>query len=88
MTDRDAPGGTFIHWTHWDAGVEGRNSFGHVGYSGPCPPNGDKPHRYVITVYSLRHKLGLPRGAATNKVLSAIGADTVASGSTTGSYGR
>ena len=65
MADRDAPGGTFIHWTRWNAGVEGRNSFGHVGYSGPCPPRGDKPHRYVITVYSLRHKLGLAPGATT-----------------------
>src|SRR6476619_2339318 len=38
MTDPDAPGGTFVHWTAWDGGVEGENSFGKTGYSGPCPP--------------------------------------------------
>lgn len=58
--DPDAPGGTFIHWTALarsnrgsvefprDAVVEGVNDFGQVGYGGPCPPRGDKPHRYVF----------------------------------------
>src|SRR4051812_34048240 len=58
MTDPDAPGGTFVHWTAWD-GAEGKNSFGKTGYSGPCPPKGDSPHRYVVTVYALRQRLGL-----------------------------
>ena len=88
MTDPDAPGGTFVHWTRWGAGVEGRNSFGHVGYSGPCPPKGTKPHHYVITVYSLRRKLGLGSGAPSEKVLIAIRRDMVASGTITGTYSR
>ena len=37
MTDPDAPGGTFVHWTRWGT-TEGRNSFGKTGYGGPCPP--------------------------------------------------
>lgn len=88
MTDPDAPGGTFVHWTRWDAGVEGRNSFGRVGYGPPCPPKGDKTHRYVVTVYSLRQKLGLPRGAAVAEVLAAIRRAARASGTIIGTYRR
>lgn len=33
---------------------EGRNDFGFSHYGGPCPPAGDRPHRYVITVYALK----------------------------------
>jgi Raf kinase inhibitor-like YbhB/YbcL family protein len=29
------------------------NDFGAPGYGGPCPPAGDKPHRYVFTLYAL-----------------------------------
>lgn len=34
----------------------GKTSFSDYGlntYGGPCPPKGDKPHRYYITVYAL-----------------------------------
>jgi hypothetical protein len=38
------------------------------GYGGPCPPEGDKAHRYVVTVYALKtDKLGLD--AETNPAL-------------------
>ena len=30
--------------------VQSRTDFGSDGYGGPCPPPGDKPHRYQITV--------------------------------------
>lgn len=33
--------------------LQGTNDFGNVGYSGPCPPAGDKPHHYVFTVWAL-----------------------------------
>ncbi len=39
--------------------VQARTDFGTEGYGGPCPPKGDKPHRYVFTVYALEvEKLG------------------------------
>ena len=34
--------------------VQSRTDFGKPGYGGPCPPAGDKPHRYQITVYALK----------------------------------
>jgi Raf kinase inhibitor-like YbhB/YbcL family protein len=34
--------------------IEGRTDFGTSGYGGPCPPKGDKPHRYIFTVHALK----------------------------------
>jgi phosphatidylethanolamine-binding protein (PEBP) family uncharacterized protein len=87
MTDPDAPGGTFVHWTKWGT-TEGKNSFGRTGYSGPCPPNGDKPHHYVVTVYALRSQLRLPAGSDPKTVLKAVYERAVVSGSTKGVYSR
>jgi Raf kinase inhibitor-like YbhB/YbcL family protein len=33
--------------------VEARTDFGVAGYNGPCPPPGDPPHRYRITVFAV-----------------------------------
>jgi phosphatidylethanolamine-binding protein (PEBP) family uncharacterized protein len=88
MTDPDAPGGTFVHWTHWGGHSEGKNSFGKLGYSGPCPPKGAGDHHYVLTFYALRAPLGLPAGSEPDKVVAAIRKNAFASGSLTGLYGR
>ncbi|MEI8012080.1 MAG: YbhB/YbcL family Raf kinase inhibitor-like protein [Candidatus Omnitrophota bacterium] len=34
--------------------VQGRTDFGQPGYGGACPPAGNKPHRYILTVYALK----------------------------------
>lgn len=31
-----------------------RNDFGGYKFGGPCPPVGDKPHRYIFTIYALK----------------------------------
>jgi Raf kinase inhibitor-like YbhB/YbcL family protein len=32
--------------------VQGRTDFGFSHYGGPCPPTGDRAHRYIVTVYA------------------------------------
>ena len=33
--------------------LETRTDFGKPGYGGPCPPEGDHPHRYIFTLFSV-----------------------------------
>ena len=44
--------------------VEGPTDFGKKEYGGPCPPVGDKPHHYHITVFALKvDRLDIPGNA-------------------------
>ena len=54
-TDRMAKNAGDIEKNLAPAGsVQSRTDFGKPGYGGPCPPAGDKPHRYQFTVYALK----------------------------------
>ncbi|HVV98639.1 MAG TPA: YbhB/YbcL family Raf kinase inhibitor-like protein [Rhodanobacteraceae bacterium] len=69
--------------------VSGKNDFDRIGYSGPCPPKGDKPHRYVFTVYALRTEhLGIPAGADGPTARKALEADAILSATLQAQYGR
>lgn len=69
--------------------VEGRNDFGFPHYGGPCPPAGDRPHRYVITVYALK-VARLPPNARESgaDLVSSLRSDAIASTQLIGHYGR
>jgi hypothetical protein len=42
-----------IQGTDKDQFVQGTNSWGRIGYGGPCPPHGHGAHRYYFTIYAL-----------------------------------
>ena len=33
--------------------IEIANDYDKIGFGGACPPKGDKPHRYIFTIYAL-----------------------------------
>ncbi|HBC56361.1 MAG TPA: hypothetical protein DCZ03_04275 [Gammaproteobacteria bacterium] len=44
--------------------IQSMTSFGKVGYGGACPPKGDKPHQYIMTIHALSvDQLGLDASA-------------------------
>ena len=49
---------------------QGRNSWGKIGYKGPCPPIGT--HRYIFHLYALNTLLDLKPGVEKNEILKAI----------------
>ena len=64
--------------------VLGKNSFGSLGYRGPCPPSGPA-HHYVITVYALGQPSGLGKGFSAEEV---SGLPVLGQGHLTGLYAR
>jgi hypothetical protein len=104
MDDPDAVVGTFVHWVAWGidpaarrlpeeavpAGVvEGANGAGRPGYLGPCPPPGDGPHRYRITMYALDASPGIAAGSATaDDLRAAIKGHVLAKDRTVGTVER
>lgn len=53
-----------------DGTLQGTNSFGKLGYGGPCPPTG--VHRYVFTLYALNATLPLPAKVKREELEMAI----------------
>ena len=45
--------------------LQTRTDFGAPGYGGPCPPEGDHPHRYLFTVFAVGSE-GLSASADTS----------------------
>ncbi len=105
VDDPDAPRGTFTHWVLYDIpagvnalgenvatgriGIAGRNSFGHSGYGGPCPPPADAAHRYRFTLLALDvPSLALPPDATREEVEATIGTHVLSTARIVGKYKR
>jgi Raf kinase inhibitor-like YbhB/YbcL family protein len=71
--------------------IQSRTDFGSDGYGGPCPPSGDKPHHYQITVFAVDVDK-LPDAKDHNASAALVGFDlhfhTLAKSTVTGVYGR
>jgi Raf kinase inhibitor-like YbhB/YbcL family protein len=69
--------------------VQGRTDFGTYGFGGACPPQGDKPHRYIFTVYALKiEKIDAPPDASAAMIGFMINANSLGKASFTTRYGR
>ena len=62
--------------------------FGGPGWGGPCPPAGDKPHRYNFTLYALKVDGLDVSGASASLVGYMINANAIGKAKLTGKFGR
>jgi phosphatidylethanolamine-binding protein (PEBP) family uncharacterized protein len=65
-----------------------RNTRGSIGYFGPRPPIGDKPHHYHFQLFALSAPLELKLGASREDLLAAMAGKVVARGEITGTYSQ
>jgi len=78
LIEGDTPGGA----------IRGLNSFGNVGYDGPCPPAGDSAHIYRLTVYALGQQVELADGTPSADLLGFIQTVAIGSADVTGTFAR
>ena len=62
--------------------------FGGPGWGGPCPPAGDKPHRYNFTLRAEGRKLDVPANATASLAGFMVNANSSARPRSPGSTGR
>ncbi|NMM14193.1 MAG: YbhB/YbcL family Raf kinase inhibitor-like protein [Rhodoferax sp.] len=65
-----------------------RIDYGVAGWGGVCPPQGDKPHRYLFTVYALKDKLEVPADATAALTGFMIHGNSLGKASFTAKYAR
>lgn len=69
--------------------VESVTSYGVKGFGGACPPQGDKPHRYIFTAYALDvEKLDIDPQARAELIGFNLNAHALAKASIMAYYGR
>lgn len=68
--------------------VEGANDGGGEGYTGPCPPVGSPPHRYVFTFFAVDTRLGLGEGADRSELEQALDGHVIEETVLVGTYER
>ncbi|WP_115703374.1 YbhB/YbcL family Raf kinase inhibitor-like protein [Legionella sainthelensi] len=100
VDDPDAPGGVWTHWILFnipptihrlDAGspippgaTTAKNSWGELGYRGPCPPLG--AHTYHFKLYALNTVIDLKDDTSRDALLNAITGHVIGSSDLVGIY--
>ena len=74
--------------TEPDGVLQGKNTRGSVGYTGPRPPVGDPAHRYFFQVFALDTMLNVPFGADRDQLLEAMKGHVVGKGVVMGRYAQ
>ena len=68
---------------------QGRTDYGIHAFGGACPPKGDKPHRYIFTIYALKIKnIDVPYDSSAALIGFMINANSLGKASFTATYGR
>ena len=69
--------------------IQGRTDFGIHAFGGACPPQGDKPHRYIFTIHALNiEKIDVPLDSSAALIGFMINANSLGKASFTAKYGR
>ena len=69
--------------------LQGHTDFGATGFGGACPPPGDKPHSYVVTVFALKvPKIDVPENATAAMIGFYLNASKLGTAKLTGKFGR
>lgn len=77
-----------LHVSEPGRALQGRNSWGRIGYGGPAPPAGQGPHRYHFTLYALDSILSLSAGAPASELRLAMDDHVIGKGLLLGVYER
>jgi Raf kinase inhibitor-like YbhB/YbcL family protein len=99
MSDYDAPlAGGWEHWIVYNipAGTrelqgnhpftEGINSYGFIGYGGPCPPATGETHHYLFLLYALNRAHIGGKGLTFDQVISTIQKNVLGATSIIGTF--
>jgi Raf kinase inhibitor-like YbhB/YbcL family protein len=68
--------------------LQGTNTRGSLGYTGPRPPVGDPAHRYYFQVFALDTMLDVPFGADRDQLLAAMKGHVLAKSAVMGKYAQ
>jgi Raf kinase inhibitor-like YbhB/YbcL family protein len=74
--------------TEPDGVLQGRNTRGSLGYSGPHAPVGDPVHHYHIQVFALDAALDVPGGSDRDALLTKMKGHVIAKGELVGLYSQ
>jgi Raf kinase inhibitor-like YbhB/YbcL family protein len=68
--------------------VQGKNTWGSVGYRGPAPPKGHGVHHYHFKLYALDAALDLEPGLDKHDLMNAMSGHILSHGELVGTYQR